>query len=114
MNFRSTFLLFGLFLAMLWTFGLMVSLKRGPKEETFLLPALHAERDKIKDKIDHIHILRERGKRPDGTPIKDEFVFTKQKDGSWTMEVPPLKRAIKVEEHVPRSIYEQVLDAQAA
>ena len=47
MNFRNTFALFGLFLAMLWLFGLMVSIKRSTKEETFIMPAFHGDQDAL-------------------------------------------------------------------
>lgn len=105
MNFRNTFVLFGLFLGMLWLFGLMVSIKRSSKEETFVMPIFHADQDDIT--VTSLRVERGRGEK------KDEYVFTKT-EGGWRMQQPPTKRTVKVEEFRVKNIIRQVADAQAA
>jgi hypothetical protein len=105
MNFRSTFVLFGLFLAMLWLFGLMINIKRSTREEPFLLPVFHADQPDIT--ITSLRIQRAQRDK------KEEFVFTKTESG-WTLEQPPAKRAVKVETFRVKNLISAVADAQAA
>lgn len=88
MNFKSTALLFGLVLAMLWTFGLMLALKKGTPQENSVMPSLNAEQDVV---IDTIRIQRkEKDKK------EEEIVFTKDKD-NWRMKQPPVNATVRVE-----------------
>ena len=81
MNFRNTFVLFGLFLGVLWLFGLMVSFKRTSKEETFVMPSFHADHDAKDFTVDTLEIARTSGGK------KDQYLFARQ-DGGWRMSVP--------------------------
>src|SRR5438876_4746976 len=104
MNFRNTFVLFGLFLAMLWLFGLMVSIKRSTKEETFIMPAFHGDQDVLV--IDSVQIAR-------GGDKKEEYVFTRTENG-WRMSLPPHKTQVRVEEFRVKNIIRQIADTQEA
>src|SRR5262245_969358 len=103
MTFRNTFVLFGLFLAMLWLFGLMVSIKRSTKEETFIMPTFHADMDNLV--VDSVQIVR--GDK------KEEYQFTKT-EGGWKMTLPPGNRQVRVEEFRIKNILRQIADAQDA
>src|SRR5438034_1953756 len=105
MNFRNTFVLFGLFLGMLWLFGLMVSIKRTNKEETFVMPAFHGDQDVLI--VDSLQLTRGGGDK------KEEYVFTRG-EGGWKMSVPPFKTQVRVEEFRVKNIVRQIADAQDA
>ena len=43
MNFKTTLILFGTLLAMLWIFGITVEIRRGAIDEGYLFPKIHDE-----------------------------------------------------------------------
>jgi uncharacterized protein DUF4340 len=89
MNLRSTALLFGLLLGMLWIFGLMVSARRGPTEESFILPTLH---DPLSVTIVSVKFHRqEKDKEP------QDFEFTRPDKNTWVVKQPPLFPTVHVE-----------------
>ena len=104
MNFRSTALLFGLLLGMLWLFGLTVAHKKTAVDPSFLLPTLQAKTDVV---IDSITIQRK---------VKDkqqpeEFEFTKQND-VWMLKLPGIQKSVKLESFRVDQIVRQIKDAR--
>lgn len=102
MNFKSTALLFGLLLAMLWTFGVMLAVKRGSVDDNAVLPSLQGDPDVV---IDSVIITRDKDKK------SEKIVFTKDKD-NWRMQQPPLATSVRVESFKVTQIVNQVKDAR--
>jgi hypothetical protein len=103
MNFKSTALLFGLVLGMLWLFGLMLDYRRITQDVTYVVPSLHdsADLDIVSVKM----VQKEKDQKP------QEYVFTKEKD-TWKLEQPPLKPKIKVENFKVDQIIRQIKDVR--
>src|ERR1700687_3971280 len=104
MNFRSTTLLFGLLLGMLWLFGLTVAHKKTAVDPSFLLPTLQAKTNVV---IDSITIQRK---------VKDkqqpeEFELTKQND-VWMLKLPGIQKSVKLESSRVDQIAKQIRDAR--
>src|SRR6516162_7812544 len=100
MNFKSTALLFGLLLGMLWLFGLMLATKRSSLEsDTLVLPSM---RESVE--VDYVKILR-RGKDA------IELEFRRDKD-NWKMEQPPFKPVIRAETFKVNQLVNQIKDAR--
>ncbi len=72
MNFKTTFLLFGLLIGMLWLFGIAIEVRKGHLEEGYLFPSIQKEKIKVKS------ITLDRGKKL--------YKFAKQEDGEWTVQ----------------------------
>lgn len=102
MNFKSTALLFGLLLAMLWTFGLMLAVKRSSADDNAILPSLQGDSDIV---IDSVTITKDKDKK------SEKVVFTKDKD-NWRMQQPPLATSVRVESFKVSQIVNQVKDAR--
>ena len=102
MNFKSTALLFGLLLGMLWLFGLMLTAKKGPREEDFVFPSMHGSKDAT---INFVSVVRK------GTIGKEEFEFKRDKD-NWTMSQPHLKFSIRAETFKVNQLVNQIKDAR--
>src|SRR6266403_806715 len=102
MNFKSTALLFGLLLGMLWLFGLMLSSKKRPQDESFVLPSMRGA--SLDLTVDFIKILR-RGKD------KIELEFTRDKD-NWRMQQPPLAYTVRAEAFKVNQLVNQIKDAR--
>src|SRR5262249_17416492 len=105
MNFRSTTLLFGLLLGMLWLFGLMVAHKKTAVDRSFLMESLQRNPDVA---IDAVTIERRTaGKEP------EVIQFTKSKDGDqWFLKLPGVQKSVKVESFKINEIIKQVKDAR--
>jgi hypothetical protein len=99
MNFKSTALLFGLLLIMLWVFGLMLTTKKGPREEDFVFPSMHGSKDAI---IDFVRVVRKG---------KEELEFKREKD-NWMMTQPPLSFWIRAETFKVNQLVNQIKDAR--
>src|SRR5262245_66103425 len=109
MNFRNTFVLFGLFLSVLFVFGLMLSAKRTAKDEVFIVPSLHELQSGLREDDTIYQTVRVERVKKDGN--KEEFIFT-QADGYWKLQVPPIKREIRVKgSAVKNNIIQKVADA---
>src|SRR5262249_52165508 len=102
MNFKSTALLFGLLLGMLWLFGLMLSTRKASQDEGFVLPTMRAA--SLDLTVDYVKILR-RGKDA------IELEFRREKD-NWKMEQPPLKPVIRAEAFKVNQLVNQIKDAR--
>ena len=102
MNFKSTALLFGLLLGMLWLFGLMLSTRKTSQDEGFVLPTMRGA--SLDLTVDYVKILR-RGKDA------IELEFRRDKD-NWKMEQPPLKPVIRAEAFKVNQLVNQIKDAR--
>ncbi len=103
MNFRSTTMLFGLLLGMLWLFGLTVAHKKTAVDASYLLPTLQANPDVV---IDSVTIERRvKGKEPEA------FQFTKEND-VWTLKVPNVQTSVKLDTFRVDQIVNQIKDAR--
>ncbi len=106
MNFRSTALLFGFLLGMLWLFGLTVAYKKTAVDASFLMPTLQANtRDYV---IDSITIKRR---------LKDQAAETIQfnkdtKNDVWMLTDPVTKKSVKLETFRVEQIANQIKDAR--
>src|SRR4051794_18707338 len=105
MNFRSTTLLFGLLLGMLWLFGLMVAHKKTAVDRSFLMESLQRYPDTV---IDSVTIERRAvGKEP------ERFQFTRKSKGdNWMLKLPGIQKSVKVESSKIDQIVSQVKDAR--
>src|SRR5437588_12852449 len=105
MNFRSTTLLFGLLLGMLWLFGLTVAHKKTAVDRSVLMESLQRNSDIV---IDSVTIERRAaGKEP------EQFQFTKSKEGeNWMLKLPGVQKSVKVESFKVNQIVNQVKDAR--
>ncbi len=74
MNLKRTLTLFGVLIAMLWIFGIIVESRKGAAESEYLFPKLQ----KFAPKITTVEV-----KKGEGT-----YTFKKQDDGSWTLNEP--------------------------
>ena len=101
MNFKSTALLFGLLLGMLWLFGLMLTAKKSQREEDFVFPSMHGAKEVT---IDVVRVLR-KGKNA------IELEFRREKD-NWKMEQPPWKPIIRAEAFKVNQLVNQIKDAR--
>src|SRR5580704_17592074 len=84
MNFRTTTLLFGLLLGVLWVFGLMLAIRKSALDQGFVLPKLASL---LKDSINYVEI-----KKGDKT-----YVFIKDKDKGWLLKQPPSEQEVRAE-----------------
>jgi hypothetical protein len=104
MNFRTTYILFGLLALVLVMLG--VALWVGPEKPTsaFLLPSLHNDADPVKSEdIVTLEINRNR-------PKEETLVFERDPDSkNWKMTQP---HALKVESYQVDRLVGQVLDAR--
>jgi hypothetical protein len=98
MNFRTTTLLFGLVLAVLWTFGLMLAWRQSALDLGYVFPKLVKG---AKADITYVSIAKE-GK---------EYIFTKTKDG-WRLQIPPHKDEIRADAGKVDSLIEEVRSAR--
>src|SRR2546423_10009327 len=105
MNFRSTSLLFGLLLAMLWLFGLTVAHKKTAVDASVLLPSLQATPEPV---IESVTIQRKiKGKEP------EEFQFIKDTSNDvWTLKLPGVHKSVKLEAFRVDQIVRQIKDAR--
>src|SRR5437016_7963764 len=105
MNFRSTTLLFGLLLGMLWLFGLTVAHKKTAVDASFLMPTLQADSGVV---VDSITIQRRiKDKKP------EEFQFIKDKDNDvWSLKLPDVQKSVKLENFKVDQIVRQIKDAR--
>lgn len=99
MNFRSTALLFGLLVGMLWLFGFMLAYKKTTFEASAVMPSLLAAQDAEADQI----VLQRLGK--DGK----EFTFTKVND-HWFLGADSSK--VKLEDFRINDIVKEVKNAR--
>ena len=104
MNFRSTMLLFGLLLGMLWLFGLTVAHKKTAVDASFLLPTLQASPDVVIDSVE----IRRKVKDQD----VEDFQFTKDKDNVWWFKLPAVQNSVKVESFKIDPLAKQIKDAR--
>ena len=84
MSFRITTLLFGLFLGVLWVFGLMLALGRSSLDAGSVLPKFAKE---VRGSINFVDISKD-GKH---------YLFTKTPDG-WRLKVPPSDQQVRVDD----------------
>jgi hypothetical protein len=98
MSFKTTSLLFGLLIGMLWVFGITLSLKKGSADEGFVLPSLHDEQGIAFDSFE----INRGGK-------KYQFVHTEK---GWKLRLPPHKEELRVEEFKVDRILEQIKGAR--
>src|SRR5437588_493194 len=103
MNFRSTTLLFGLLLGMLWLFGLTVAHKKTAVDASFLMRSLQANPLVA---IDSITIVR---KVKDKEP--EQFQLVKE-DDVWTLKLPGVQKSVKLETFRVQQIVNQIKDAR--
>ena len=104
MNFRSTILLFGILLGMLWLFGFVVAYKKTAVDVSFIVPTLQGLK---KVEIDSIKIeRRSQAKQP------EVIQFAKAADEVWSVTVPEVKHSVKVEGFRVQQIINQIKDAR--
>jgi hypothetical protein len=81
MNFKTTYVLFGVLISLLAIFGLTVWLKKPPVDETYLLPSFHDAANPLRiTDVDTVEIQ-------DGG---DRFVFARDRRG-WHLEGPGVR-----------------------
>jgi hypothetical protein len=102
MNFKSTALLFGLLLGMLWLFGLMLSTRKPPQDEGFVLPTMRGA--SLDLTVDWVKVLR-KGKEP------LELEFTREKD-NWRMTQAPLGFSVRAKDFKVQQLINQIKDAR--
>src|SRR5262249_11708137 len=85
MSFRTTTLLFGVLLTVIWGFGLMLALRRSTADEGLILPKL-ARAEPVT--IDQVEVTKD-GK---------SYVSTKKADEGWRMKSPDQKDESRVED----------------
>jgi len=100
MSFKSTFLLFGVLIGVLWILGLTLEQKKGGADEGYVLPSLHDEQGAT-IAIDRIDI--DRGGK------KNQFV---RSGTGWKLSLPPGKQEVRAEDFKVERIIEQVKDAR--
>lgn len=115
MNLRSTTFLFGLLMAMLWLFGVMLAGRQGAAVEGFLMPSMRGALDVTVDTI-----VYERKPQPEagkdkkkGPAPKDEpaaFRFHRGPEGTWTLQVGD--RSTRVEGFRVTQIVDRIKDAR--
>src|SRR5260370_25293742 len=101
MNFKSTALLFGLLLGMLWLFGLMLTSKKGTREEDWVVPGMH---ESLGVTVDVVKVLR-KGKD------KIELELTGDKD-TRRMQQPPLAFTVRADLFKVKQLVDQIKDAR--
>jgi len=101
MNFKSTALLFGLLLGMLWLFGLMLASKKGSADEMLIMPSLQGPNITI----DTVKVQRKEKEKP------EEFDFFKEKK-IWRLQQAPLKYSVLVDGFKVDQIVNQIRDAR--
>jgi Domain of unknown function (DUF4340) len=94
MSFRITTLLFGLFLGVLWIFGLMLALGRSSLDPGFVLPRLAKE---ARGTITFVDIASD-GKH---------YLFTKTPDG-WRLRIPPHEQQVRVDDGEIEGLIEDI------
>ncbi len=102
MNLRTTPLLFGLLLGILWLFGLMLVYKKAPTDENLIVPSMAGP----DVKIDAVTIQFAEGKEGGA---KEPLVFTKEND-LWYLQQQGQK--VRVEGFKIDGIVRQVQDAK--
>src|SRR5882724_7724401 len=100
MNVRSSIGLVGVFLALFWVFGLMLSLDRARVDEAFVMPSLKSATNVEIDAV----VVERKAKGKDA----DEFHFT-HKDDVWTLRQG--KQAIKVDTFRLRDLIKEMREA---
>ncbi len=105
MNFRSTAILFGLLLGMLWLFGLMVALKKTGVDEALVLPSLQARADRKID-VDTVIVRRRQSDK-----TMKEYTLIKDKS-EWKLQVPALKGKVTVDAGKVNELINQVRNAR--
>ncbi len=105
MNFRSTALLFGLLLGMLWLFGLMVALKKTGVDEALVLPSLQTTADR-KIEIDTVIVRRRQADKS-----MKEYTLVKDKD-QWKLQVSSLKGKLTADSGKVNELINQVRNAR--
>jgi hypothetical protein len=98
MNFRTTTLLFGLLLGVLWVFGLMLAIRKSALDEGYVLPRLA---QLPKDAINYVEI-----KKGDKS-----YIFIKDKDKGWRLREPPSEQEVRAE---PRKVEDLVDEVRLA
>ncbi len=103
MNFRSTGLLFGLLMGMLWLFGLMLAYKKTAVDESFILPTLQkAPPDTV---METLTITRKAGGQA------EEIQFAQAKE-IWSFKQPGAKNAVRVESFRITKMINQLKEAR--
>jgi len=98
MSFRLTTLLFGLFLGVLWIFGLMLALGRSSLDLGSVLPKFAKE---ARGGIDVVDIAKD-GKH---------YVFTKTPEG-WRLKVPPSEQQVRVDDSEIEGLIDDIRTAR--
>jgi hypothetical protein len=101
MNFKSTALLFGLLLGMLWLFGLMLASKKSSADEMLIMPSLQGPNITIET----VKVQRKE------TDKKEESDFFKEKK-VWRLQQAPLKYSVLVDGFKVDQIVNQIRDAR--
>jgi hypothetical protein len=98
MSFRTTALLFGILIGVLWLFGLMLTYQRNKLDPGFVLPTLAKEK-----KAEIVKVVIER----DG----HKYAFSKA-DGGWKLRAPPGEQAVRADEGKVQDIIREVTEAR--
>ncbi|HJT79346.1 MAG TPA: DUF4340 domain-containing protein, partial [Gemmataceae bacterium] len=108
MNFKTTYLFFGILGAVVVALVLVVALNP-PKaiDQTYLFPSLHDPRDPVAAKdIDGVTITRTE-------PRAEKIVFARDKDdGRWRMTEPFALREYRVDRNAVDRLVDEVMDAK--
>jgi hypothetical protein len=99
MNFRTTTMLFGLLLAVLWIFGLMLAIRKSALDDGFVMPRLA---NLNKDAITYVEI-----KKGDKT-----YNFIKDKDKNWRLKEPPSDQEVRAENRKVDDLIEEIRTAR--
>ncbi|HYV35267.1 MAG TPA: hypothetical protein VE988_06160, partial [Gemmataceae bacterium] len=83
MSFRTTTLLFGLLLAVLWTFGMVLAMRRSTLDQGFVSPQFAQDTE---SNVNSVEIAK------DGKSL----IFTKAEDGAWFMTQTGYKQKVRV------------------
>src|SRR5712675_478324 len=108
MNFKTTYILFGVLVGLVTLFGLVLLLNPAkPIDTTYVLPSLHDPSKPVKPTdIDTVIIERTR-------PKPEKLVFLRDKDNPrWHMTEPLTLRPERVDRFAVDRVVDQVLEAR--
>jgi hypothetical protein len=101
MNFRTTTILFGLLLAVLWVLGLMLAIRKPGLDDAFVMPRLA---NLNKDAINYVEV-----KKGDKS-----YLFIKDKDKGWLLKESPSDQEVRAEGRKVDDLVEELRTARHA
>jgi hypothetical protein len=108
MNFKTTYILFGVFLVVLGTFALILLLTPSkPVDQTYVFPTLHDPKEPVATKdIDSVVVEHV-------SPKGEKTVFEHNKDNErWSMTEPFALREVRVDKNAVDALVRDVMEAR--